>query len=1179
MEWTDNQKKAIKSKGNTIVTAAAGSGKTAVLVERVIEKLCDEKNPVSADRLLIVTFTNAAAAEMRQRIEKALADKCTEQPNNEFLLRQRLLISSADICTIDSFCIRLVRNYFSLLGISPDFKIADEVTDLGIKYGVLKKIFNELFEKNDTDFLEFLEASNSEYGTANAEKNILQIYSFCQKLPQGFKWLKECAENYNPANLKNSIYYNIFFEDVFNKTNLYLTELKAFRRDLFSHEKTDLKYGKYFDDLIEYLSKLSAYAEKLKWDDISNLLGNLPNFIGRFAYSKNYDRELFDRGSEIYKSAKFFIINTAKMFSMSFCELEKEFEFYYRIVLQIYDIVVAFNEVYIEQLHKKSYMTFALVELYALKLLTKEDEQGNLISSDLSNELISMYDEIMVDEYQDINDLQGTLFEILSDGSKKLFTVGDVKQSIYGFRGSNPENFSKRSDIAKEYSDDLSADILKRIVLSNNFRSREKICDFINSFFTVCMSKEGAGIEYDSDEMLYPLAKFPDNSTSAVEGYLISATEEISNYQAEAIFFADYVEKTVKKPAFLRDDKDGRSLRKAEYGDIALLLRSYSHMDAYVKELKKRNIPVSVGGGNFFETTEILTVISLIKAVENPMDDIAMLSTMLSPVFGFSENDAAFLKAEYRGKKLYSGILKEAEKNNEKCRLLKEKISAWRKCAACDTTPSFVSYLLIDSGYSNIVLSMSDPERRQGNLYLLEQFAESYFTETSGDLKGFISYLTYLEEISNTTSVSGSSANAVLITTMHKSKGLQFPITVLGGLGSKFSNLDIINDFLINEKLGLAFKFVDDEANVKEENFAVSILKTAMKEKQIEEEMRLLYVAMTRAEEKLVMLLCVDKGFKSKLNERVSFIENNFDEDGRMNTSAVKSASGYYDWLLPSLLQTPSGREFLRANGEELHKCSKLFLESDIFVEYKEIALPEELPSSHKSNDTQVDLKLKEELTDIFEYDYEYRELNEIEIKTSVSELTKRKADREFAVTSKPAFLSSGGLTPTERGTALHKFMQYADFEKVNVDINGEIDRLYEFEYLSLSEADSIEIEKVEKFVQSDLFKRILASDKLFREQRFLLDVKAGDIYENLSEKAKNQTVIVQGAIDCMFIEGNHIVLLDFKTDRTNNEEFLIGHYSEQLKTYCVAAEKMFSRPVTECYIYSLYMGKTIKIN
>ena len=209
MEWTDNQKKAIKSKGNTIVTAAAGSGKTAVLVERVIEKLCDEKNPVSADRLLIVTFTNAAAAEMRQRIEKALADKCTEQPNNEFLLRQRLLISSADICTIDSFCIRLVRNYFSLLGISPDFKIADEVTDLGIKYGVLKKIFNELFEKNDTDFLEFLEASNSEYGTANAEKNILQIYSFCQKLPQGFKWLKECAENYNPANLKNSIYYKL----------------------------------------------------------------------------------------------------------------------------------------------------------------------------------------------------------------------------------------------------------------------------------------------------------------------------------------------------------------------------------------------------------------------------------------------------------------------------------------------------------------------------------------------------------------------------------------------------------------------------------------------------------------------------------------------------------------------------------------------------------------------------------------------------------------------------------------------------------------------------------------------------------------------------------------------------------------------------------------------------------
>lgn len=1179
MKWTTNQINAIHSPGNTIVTAAAGSGKTAVLVERVIEKLCDEKNTVSADRLLIVTFTNAAAAEMRQRIEKALADKCTEQPNNEFLLRQRLLIPSADICTIDSFCIRLVRNHFSLLGISPDFKIADEVTDLNLKYNVLKKIFNELLQNNDPDFLEFLSASNLEYGTSNAENNILQIYSFCQKLPRGLKWLKECAENYNPSNLKNSIYYNLFFEEVLNKTNSFLTELKSFRKDLISHQKTDLKYGENFDDLIEYLSKLLSYAEKKDWDNASNLLGNLPKFISRFVYSKDYDREIFDRGSEIYKSAKSFILNTAVKFSISFTELEKEFEFYYKIVLKIYEIVVAFDDAYTEQLIKKSYMTFALVELYALKLLTEEDDDGNLIPSKLSKELTSMYDEIMVDEYQDINDLQGTLFEILSDGSKKLFTVGDIKQSIYGFRGSNPENFSKRSDVAKEYSDNLPPDVLKRVVLSNNFRSREKICDFINSFFSACMSKEGVGIEYDSDEMLYPMAKFPDNNLSAVEGYLLSSTEDITNFQAEAIFFADYVEETIKKPAFLRNDKEDVPLRKAEYKDFALLLRSYTHMDEYVKELKKRNIPVAVGGGNFFETTEILTVISIIKAVENPMDDIAMLSTMLSPVFGFLENDAAFLKAQYKGKKLYSGILDQADKHNEKCMFLKEKLSSWRKCAACDTTPAFVSYLLIDSGYLNIVLSMSDPERRQGNLYLLEQFAESYFKETSGDLKGFISYLTYLEEISNTNSVSVSSVNAVRITTMHKSKGLQFPITVLGGLGSKFSNQDITNDFLISEKLGLAFKYVDDEANKKEENFAVSILKSAMKQKQIEEEMRLLYVAMTRAEEKLVMLLCVDENFKTKLNERVFFIENNFDENGRMNISAVQNASGYYDWLLPSLLQTPSGREILKANSEELHKCSKFFIDSDILVQYKNISLPKENLVSPKVIETKVDLKLKEELLAIFEYQYEYSELNEIEVKTSVSELTKRKADREFAVTSKPAFLSSGGLTPTERGTALHKFMQYADFKRASVDIKGEIDRLYEFEYLSLPEAESIEIQKVEKFVQSDLFKRILNSDKLFREQRFLLDVKAGDIYENLSEKSKNQTVIVQGAIDCMFIEGDHIVLIDFKTDRTKEEEFLLSHYSEQLKTYCVAAEKMFSKPVTECYIYSLYMSKTIKID
>ena len=1175
MEWTKKQEEAIASAGNTIVTAAAGSGKTAVLVERVIQKLCDEKNGISAENLLIVTFTNAAAAEMRRRIEKALSDKCAEQPQNTHLLKQRLLISSADICTIDSFCIRLVRNNFSVLGISPDFKIADDVTDLSIKNNVWQKLFNEYFEKDDADFIEFLNVTNSEYGSDNAKDIIMEINAFCQNLPQGYKWLKESAEKYNPQKVEKSQYVTIILKEIYNEASDWLKKLVSCRKALLAHEKTNQRFGPFFDDFISYMEQLCEKSSSLDWDECHSLLINPPEFIKKFSSSKYYDPILFKQCSNVYKPAKGFILDSAESVSKTLKEIKQDYEFSYKILHKVYEIVCEFNQRYIEQLNKKSLLTFSLVELYTLKLLTVENQSGELVPSELSKELSKTYDEIMVDEYQDINDLQGRIFEILSDNCKKLFTVGDVKQSIYGFRGSNPEIFSKRSDVAAIYTSDLPADELKRVVLSNNFRSRKGICDFVNAFFGVIMSKKGGAIEYDENEKLYPLAKFPENNIPSVEAYFISANDEESAADAEAIFFAEYVEKTLKQDAFLRGENN--ELRKATYKDFALLIRTGTHINEYIKELKKRNIPVSVGGGSFFETTEILTAFSLIKAVENPMDDIAMLSVMLSPLFGFNEDDVARLKLNYKGKKLYVAVLKEAE-NNEKCAFLKEKLSLWRSYAACMGTADFVSSLLIDSGYLYIVLSMTDAERRQANLYFLEQLADSYFSETSGDLTGFIGYLNYLKNLDKTPSAVVSGSDSVTISTMHKSKGLQYPITVLGGLSSKFSNKDIVKDFLLNDKLGIAFKYIDESLNVKENNFAVPLLKIAMKKKQIEEEMRLLYVAMTRAEERLVLLVSIKDTFADKFNETISQIEEIFDDNGRMLPKNVMSVGCYSDWLKPILLQTPSGRKLLNEKGEELHKISPLLLDSNVVVDFADSSNNEKISPKASENKPPLNEKLKEKIVDALNYEYPFSELNKIEVKTSVSELTKRNANREFSLTSKPAFLSKSGLTPTERGTALHKFMQYADFEKAKINPESEVDRLREYEYISVAEAEVIDIERVQKFVATDLFNRILNSNKLYREQRFLLDVRAGDIYPELSKTAKDQTVIVQGAVDCMFEEGDHIVIIDFKTDRTTDEAFLLAHYSEQLKTYSVAAEKMLGKPVSECYIYSLHMSKTIRV-
>lgn len=1176
MRWTDAQEDAIQAKGNVIVTAAAGSGKTAVLVQRVIEKLSGEA-PIDADRLLIVTFTNAAAAEMRQRIEKALADKCAEEPYNTKLLKQQLLISSADICTIDSFCIRLVRNNFSLLGISPDFKIADDSVDIKIKDSICKKLFNEYFEKNDEDFIRFLNCTNSEYGGGNAENQIMLIYDFSAKLPNADRWLKEAVNSYDPQNLWNSIWVKERMDSLLKGAEKHLADVEE---SLWKLEEDLPLKEKFYDgisSLAELLKRLINSAKAADWDNIYEIFKTLSLNFPAFRYAKAYQKEIFEQVRDTCKSARAFISEASADFTLSSEELKVQTELCHRVIKKISELTLEFDRRYRAELKERSLMTFSLVERLALELLTDKNDLGELVPSELSRSLSDMYDEVMVDEYQDINDLQGMLFEIISAGGKKLFTVGDVKQSIYGFRGSNPENFSKRSDCAEFFTEELSPDTLKRVVLSNNFRSRGEICDFINDFFTVTMSKENGDIEYDSNEMLYPLADFPQNGKAAVEAHFIAPKRDIGSIRAEAVYLADYIVKTVNEEPFLR--KDASTLKKASYGDIAILLRQKSNIGIYIKELKSRNIPVALGSGDYFKTTEIMTVISLIKAVDEPMNDIAMLSIMLSPIFGFTEDDVAFLKTKHRGKRLFSAAAIEADNGNEKCLLLKSKLTHWRNIAAVTSTPDFVNDILSDSGYDNIVLSMSDRERRQGNLVLFEQLADGYYSENAGDLSGFLSYLKYLEATEKTTSVSVAKNDAVRILTMHNSKGLQFPVTVIAGCMSEFNKADSRSDLLLNEKLGIAFKYVDDAENKKIDNMAVGLFKKALRKKQTDEEMRLLYVAMTRAEERLVMLFGVGEKFSEKLNDSVSEINVGLSKEGKMSRDLVASGSCVGDWLIPVLLQTPSGKEFLASVGADIPESSEYLKNSFVKVSYAEIS-PEDIVVNNdiSANIATSDDETVKELESIFGYEYPYSELRAVEMKTSVSELTKRNAGREFCATARPAFLSAGGLTPTERGTALHKFMQYADFKSATENVDGEIERLYEYEYISREEANAIDRDRVKKFMSSDLFERILGSDKLFREQRFLLDVKAGQIYPELSENAREQTVIIQGAVDCMFAEKDHIVLIDFKTDRTNDEEFLLRHYSEQLKTYCIAAEKMLSLPVTECYIYSLHMSRKIKV-
>lgn len=1170
-KWTSQQLDAISAAGSVIVTAAAGSGKTAVLVERVIQKLCNEIEPVMADRLLIVTFTRAAAAEMRQRIEKRLADRIAEEPNNVNLLKQQLLISSADICTIDAFCIKLVRNYFSTLGLSPDFEIADSNTANKIRKSVIEDVFSKHFEAKDKNFIAFLNSTDSVYGDKNAADAVLNLYDFCSTMPQSERWLEKAIEFYSIDSAEKSPL-------ILALCNWIISDLVPIKRQitdcielLYSDVELSAKCLEHFSTMAEFLNQLYKAVNKCDYSAAGALIINPPAAFPRLT-AKKYDSELLARLKACYQQALKWINSWYECFNGDENKFLNELSFCRNSVATLCALCKEFSEKYFEELKNHSLLTFSHVEQLAFSLLTSENESGDLIPSKIAKSVTALYDEVMVDEFQDVNDLQSRLFDVLSDGGKKLFTVGDAKQSIYGFRGANPEHFINKSEKAEFFNSNLDADILKRVVLSKNFRSRKGVCDFINGFFNLIMSKNFGGIDYDDNEMLNVGASYPENNISAVEAYMLTHKKELSSAETEALFLANYIKKTMNEPAFLKENES--SLRQAKYGDFAILLRKSANFSTYVKCFKENGIPVSLGYGNFFETTEIMTAVSLLKIVENPLNDIAMLAVMLSPIFGFNEDEAVTLKLSSNKDRFYRAIL---ESNDKKCTFLRTKLDLWRKKSALMPVGDFVSFVLNDSNYNNIVLSMNEPIRRQSNLLLLEELAASFKSDVSGDIGAFVRHLDYIADAAEIKSQSPKDSNSVHLMTVHMSKGLQFPITVLGETFGLFNRKETVADIAFSETLGIAVNPVDDEKNVKLQTIQKAIVNKSLLRKQWEEELRLLYVAMTRAEERLVLLFTAES-FKTKLNNAVERLMCGIDTSGKISPVIVKNCNSIGEWLLLYLMLLPNGKtafENTALNGiaftNHINVDAKI-VELEIFPE-------DNLCIDDKYVSCFPDDAYIAELQKVLDYKYPFEELRSIEIKTSVSALTKRNAGREFCATARPAFMSSGGLTPTERGTALHKFMQYANFSSAKTDVKSEIERLYDYEYISRAEADAIDIKRVEAFIQSDIFKRLINADKLFREQRFMLAVKAGELDKNLSDFAKERTVIVQGAVDCMFIENDHIVLIDFKTDRTNDENFLLQHYEEQLKIYCHAAEKMLSLPVKECYIYSLHMSKKIEVN
>ena len=1146
---TTAQKQAILAEGSTLVSAAAGSGKTAVLVERVVRKLTDSQNPVSADRLLIVTFTNAAALEMRTRIEKRFDEICRNAPNDAALAKQKQMLAAASICTIDSFCIDLVRENFQKVGVTPDFKISDGASLRGVDEAVLDRVLSGYYRREDPAFFELLDYMNTEYDDRNFKKIILDLYDFSRQLPDPFAWFDSLSDPY-----RRPFSECPFIQKAFEYAEIVLEEaselLTSAGEWLEADPALSERYAADFSLASEKVCALRSSAREKDWDGVyETVLSVLPASLPSSRGLKSEHYSLIKTAWEDFKKTA---ERLSKMFYATKANIETQLSALSGPLLLLSEILRQFETALFDAYLERNTLTFHNTEHLALALLREND-----------SELLSRYDEIMVDEYQDTNDLQDMLFQILS-GNERLFAVGDVKQSIYGFRGANPNNFLSKSRSAVPYGTRNTGE-MQKVILSENFRSKAEICEVINDFFSLIMTGKRGGLIYDREERLVPASRFPQTPFSAVDFDLIEVNANADDSMlAEGYHIAKRIREIMAAPACIRAEDD--TLRKAEYSDFAILLRNAgTKAPQLAQALRNEGIPVNFRTEHFATSLEIETFLSLLKVIDNPDSDIELFTTLASPIFGFSPEELAKLRIEKREGSLYSVMVFAAENGNERCGEFLATVNRYRRMAIVLPLASFIVKLLHMTDYWNIAAAMSDGKRRQDNLLLLSTLAESYTADYDGGITGFIEFIKKRAE--SGLKATTSAPNTVRIMTIHASKGLQFPICILAGVSSKFNSSDTRQPIVYSEHGGIGIKYYDEKSAQKISTPAREVICEELRLREKEEEERLLYVAMTRAQDRLI-ITCTVKDVEKTVNAATAKLLL----FGSRADLACRFADSYADWILSTLLLHPDGA-CLRKTGTNL-----IPIETDTHIH---ISVSEGSVTgtelSEETADRETDEKLLRQMKENLAYAYPYASLLGMQAKASVTSIANKAERAKFAFSDRPAFMSDGGITATQRGTAIHKVMQFFDFEKTD-SIEEEISRLYEWQFISEREAESVNRNALKAFFTSNVFGRIKAAKAVEREMRFLTEIPAGEIDPSLSKEAAQEGIMVQGAVDLCFEEEDGIVILDFKTDRIKKPEELKNAYREQLAIYALACEKIWERPVKEMILYSFSLGREIKV-
>ncbi|MBB6454732.1 ATP-dependent helicase/nuclease subunit A [Salirhabdus euzebyi] len=1239
MRWTADQEKAIYTDGtDVLVAAAAGSGKTAVLVERIIQKLLNQQKAMNIDEMLVVTFTNAAAQEMRNRVGSALEAALKDNPNSVHLKKQLSLLQRAHISTLHSFCMDVVRKYSYQLDIDPNFRIADDVEADLIRQEVLEELFEDWYGREGEEqerFFDLVDRFSNDRSDMEIESLMMKLYDFSMQNPSPGNWLDQMTSMYQvtpETNEEELVWMDIIRSEMKSQLEAMIAEANQ-ALQLTRESDGPYHYAEAVDDDLLKFANAKALVDG-PWDNLFHFFAENSKFQALARKKVDCDEDKKEKFKTIRDRYKKRWQDVEKQwFSRKLSSYLQDLQDLFPVMQQLATLVKDFHERYQKRKKDQALVDFADLEHYCLAILLDEYSTFEAAKpSQVAAQFQKQFREILVDEYQDTNLVQETILQLITAGpdAGHLFMVGDVKQSIYRFRHAEPSLFiSKYKRFAEVDNENV------RIDLSRNFRSRQQVLAATNYVFRQILDEEVGEINYDEDaELIYSNMIYDELVTEQNDAELLlidggelgeEETEhngeedfrDLQKAQLEARAYAMKIKQWIgdeETKSYKVVDKKTEQLRNIQYRDIVILLRSMTWAPTIVEELKQQGIPVYAElSTGYFEAIEVKVMLSLLKVIDNPQQDIPLAAVLRSPIVGLDEEALAQIRLA-APKESYFSALKSFVKTGDNelvaaCHQFLLQLKDWRLKARQGSLSDLIWQIYRETGYYDFVGGIPGGKQRQANLRALYDRSRSYEATSFRGLFRFLRFIERMEERGEDLGAAralGEQEDVVRIMTIHKSKGLEFPAVIVGAMDKMFNEQDLRAKYLLHKDLGMGMKYIEPIKRIMYATLPYNALKIAMRREMLAEEMRVLYVALTRAKEKLVMV-----GNVKDLNKRKEKWQSIVDhQDWILPPYFRLDTTSYLNWVAPAILRHQAGG-LLREENSKPTIPDSIWSDASqwkINVHHSsEFANPDTVTKDRKQDLEEAVMEWKplhekgdhyEEVERRLTYKYTFDQSATYRAKQSVTELKRqRQMKDEYSgdallkqfkrpIVKRPRFMQKDQtLTPVEIGSAMHTVMQHLPFDHIlsQEEIEEHVENMVEKELLTRDEADVIDLQAVASFFHTEMGVRLLEAQEIHREIPFSLGIPANEVYPDWREET-DEIVLLQGVIDCLIPKEDGWVLLDYKTDQlastiTDREkEKLIDRYKLQLSLYARAVEEIWNQPVKEGYLYFFDQTLLVKV-